>query len=702
MILFQWDGVFMFLTFSFLAQAAPVDPFTEPDAVERFKIERQVVTVSTRYAQTVEQAPSIVTVVTAADIRRYGYRKLTDILQSIPGVYVKPSKEGRDLAWFRGVISDDNNKIMLLVDGVPWFDGAYTHSWLDEYIPVFNIKQVEIIKGPGSAVYGSNAFSGVINVVTFNADDLGGGMARFSTGSFARQEIGVVGAEKYGDVELRAYARTFNVDGDGMDLNPKGEPNLLELRPRRSINGGAQLLWKGLHFKYDFVDYRHTYFFNPQYDYLGVQLESADEFSLNYRDDFFLIRYEASMGTMGRVTPYVYTQRYYDTSNYAYFGDMTLSDDGESVDWPQTFVHVIKFTERYGIGMEANIYPDPNHITVLGVGSEVNYIAQFEDQEFKDGSTQAEPIEFSAPQGSYITDIFAFAQHTMTINWWLEITGGARMDAYSHSGIFFSPRAGILILPDNTTTLKLLYGRAFRAPSARETLVYIAPDESGDVPFTNGNESLVPEVIDTVETEINGKLSSRLRLRGSLYYSLMNNEINKVENPNNTGSLGHYYYSNQGKTNIVGGEVEGQFRPSMFALDGSFAATYAMDEDNQSLQYEFPPQMIHLRAGWNPHPIIWANLTADAYSYRPRRDWSPDAKLPDGEPFILVNASFSSESFMDGRMRVDASVRNLMDTDYDTLSYVDDANSVRDGEVRYPNDYQNEGRNFYLGVETKF
>ena len=104
-----------------------------------------------------------------------------------------------------------------------------------------------------------------------------------------------------------------------------------------------------------------------------------------------------------------------------------------------------------------------------------------------------------------------------------------------------------------------------RAPSARETLVYIAPDDNGDV-LTNGNDQLGPEVIDTIETEINGRVLSEVLLRGALYYSLMNNEINKVENLANQGYLGHYYYANQGATNIVGGEIEGQYRPPGFVL----------------------------------------------------------------------------------------------------------------------------------------
>ena len=97
------------------------------------------------------------------------------------------------------------------------------------------------------------------------------------------------------------------------------------------------------------------------------------------------------MGTMGTVKPYLYTQRYYHTSNYAYLTGMRLNEDGENIDFGQTMVHTIKFTERYGAGIEANLHPDPNHITVLGVGTDINFVAQFEDQEYVNGSSVAEP-----------------------------------------------------------------------------------------------------------------------------------------------------------------------------------------------------------------------------------------------------------------------------------------------------------------------
>ena len=97
------------------AYAVPVDPFLEENNADLFRLEREVVTVASRYSQTLQEAPSIVSVITESDIRVMGYRNLTDVLRTIPGVYISVSKESRNLAWFRGVISSDNNKILLLI-----------------------------------------------------------------------------------------------------------------------------------------------------------------------------------------------------------------------------------------------------------------------------------------------------------------------------------------------------------------------------------------------------------------------------------------------------------------------------------------------------------------------------------------------------------------------------------------------------------
>ena len=79
-----------------------------------------------------------------------GFNTVADALRMIPGIYITTSIESRELAWFRGTISPDNNKILLLIDGVPWYDGVYNHAWIDNYLSLDHIQQIEVIKGPGS------------------------------------------------------------------------------------------------------------------------------------------------------------------------------------------------------------------------------------------------------------------------------------------------------------------------------------------------------------------------------------------------------------------------------------------------------------------------------------------------------------------------------------------------------------------------
>ena len=690
--------------FSSLVTAKPVDPFEEADETDVFWLERQVVTAASRYAQTLEQAPSIITVISDDDIQMMGYRTLSDLLRTIPGVYISMSKESRSLAWFRGVTSSDNNKILLLIDGVPWYDGVYTHAWIDEAIPLFNVKQVEVIKGPGSTIYGSNAFAGVINVVTYSAEELDGGIAQFSTGSFARTEIGAMVGKKVGDnASFRGYARTLEMRGDGLSVNPKGEYNVTASNPKTSINGGVELTWKNTLLRYDFLDYTHTYFVNPQNDISSVLLESADEFNLNYRNDYFYLRSDISMGLLGTVSPYIFTQRYYNSSNYAYTTGYSQDEEGE-ISLGENLVQAVKFTERYGMGLETHLQPGTNHISVFGAGADLTYVAEIQDYQFSNSSGERELSNFGAKSGDWISDIFIFGQHTWTATWWMELTGGVRLDAYNYSGLFVSPRAGLLFIPASGSSIKLLYGRAFRAPNARELLVYMTPDEDGVVDFSNGNTALRPESIDTVEFDLSGRGSEDLWIRASAFFSAIQNQIDKrTLADGQTSELGSQYYDNLGSSMALGGEAEVKWHPLIYALDLSYSMTYATDLTNGNMQYEFPMHMGHFRLGVNPEKKVWLNLRGDIYGSRPRTDWTTESLLPDGDPFALIHLNISTKPFKNESLSLQSTVFNLLDSDYETLIYRDDINALSsDGTAKYPNDIEGEGRSIYVGINTKF
>lgn len=684
---------------------AGVDPFEEPDETELLRAEQTLVTVASRYAQTIRQAPSMVTVVTAEQIRQHGHRTLADLLRGISGVYLSVSNESRTLAGVRAISSDDNNKILLLIDGVPWSDGIYGHAWLDEYIPLVHVKQVEVIKGPGSAVYGANAFAGVINVVTYGADDLVGGFGRVELGSYARQGLSVVagGGER---VRLRLHARMLSLDGDGLERTPGGQYNVTATNPRRSLSGGLSLQTAGLTMRYDHVDFRHTYFVNPQDDLLGVLAESAEPFNLSYASDYLSLRYDVSLGAELQISPYFYAQQHDNPGVYGWFDSAVSADeDTGALTLGQTLVSAQKRSERYGVGIEGQVRAGAEHITVGGMGTELTHVTQLEDLVFEDGaSSPSRPVTFSGEPG-WITDVFFFGQHTWTMSWWLELTAGARMDTHSYAGTSLSPRAGILIVPDDNGAVKLLYGQAFRAPNARELLVDVVADGNGENPFTNGNPDLLPEVIETLEAEVSGDPATNLTLRGASYASWIGDQISKTVSGD--GALGDRYYDNLGGAQIVGAELEVDWTPGRWQVGGNYALTLATDADTGNALYEFPAHMGHLRAGSAPVDGLWIGLQADLYSARPRAAWSPDAGLADGDPFGLLHLSLTSDGIASGRVRIDLSVHNLLNTAYETLIPAGDANALTtddDGGLvaKYSGDLTGEGRAAVLGVELDF
>ncbi len=681
----------------------PVDPFEEPDESELFRAEQQLVTVASRYAQTVRQAPSIVTVVSAGDIRRSGHRTLSDVLRSLPGIYVSTAKESRDLAWFRGVTSSDNNKILVLIDGVPWYDGIYTHAWIDEYLPLEHVRQVEVIKGPGSALYGTNAFSGVINVVTWDGSSLDGGFVRMGVGSDGRMHASTVFADvlpvRGHEVAVRAYARVLSADGDGLDTVPRGRRDVLGQDPKRAINGGFRVDIDGLAVALDLVDYRHTYFVNEQDDVLDVLLNSPDEFALSYHNLFFASHYDVDLGPLGRVRPYLYSQRHDNPGLYGWFEDAAV--EGDDAVWQTTLVETAKDSVRHGVGVEATLVPAAAHATVTGVGMEAIHVLELEDRYFQDLShDETTPSTFSAPAG-WITDAFLFGQHTWTASWWLELTGGARLDYHSYFGAFVSPRAGALFVPAETVLIKLLYGRAFRAPTARELLVEVGTDGDGNNLFTNGNPDLLPEITDTIEAELTLTPVRPLELRAAAFVSGIDQEINKQTAPD--PQLGNEFYANLGGALVLGSEIEATVESGPWEAVASYAYTQATDRETGRAIYEFPPHMAHARLGLRPVDFVSTAVLVDAFGSRPRSEWTPASGLGDGPAFALVHAAVTADGLARGAVAAEVSVRNVLDTEYQTLMPQEDANAVNDdGSPRYPEDIEGEGRSVHVAVEVRF
>jgi len=155
------------------AATKPVEP-TEISLEELIKMEVPVVEAASKYRQKTTEAPSSVTIITSDEVKKYGHRTLADILQTVPGMYVTYDRNYSFLGVRGFNLGGDNNRILLLVDGhrlnTSLSDSAFIGT--EFIVDVDLIERVEIIRGPGSSLYGNNAFFGVINVITRKGRDM--------------------------------------------------------------------------------------------------------------------------------------------------------------------------------------------------------------------------------------------------------------------------------------------------------------------------------------------------------------------------------------------------------------------------------------------------------------------------------------------------------------------------------------------------
>jgi outer membrane receptor protein involved in Fe transport len=678
-----------------------VDPFEEPEEWDLFAAQDRLVTVASRYQQTTREAPALVTVIEAEEIRRFGYRTLADVLQSVSGIFLSQSPEGYQLAWVRGVIQSDNNKILLMIDGVPTYDGFYTHAWIDAYLPLDHVRQIEVIKGPGSAIYGTNAFSAVINVVTYDAAHLKGGFVRASAGSFGTRSAMAMTGEALGNSgSWTAYARVHDTLGDGIERTPKGERDVQGQKPISATNAGFKVNWKGLKLRYDHISYSASYLTQSESNLFEVLLESPDEFNLGFRNDFLFASYDWELADEVLLSPWLLFQDHDNPGLYGWLQEPEISEDEESGElesaWAGTLVETEKHTRRYGAGVNFEARPAFAHVLVAGAGFEATEVVEVEDRYFVDfDSTPLDPSPFFVPEGEWVGGVHVFAQHNWSPLYWMKLTSGARLDYNQTTETFFpSPRLGVLMVPSSSVAAKLLYGRAFRAPSVRELLVEVATEEDGSYKFTASNPDLLPETIDTIEGELTWTPGPGAELRSAAFVSILDQTINKSDDPNQ--------YVNQGGALIAGAELEAKFNIGPLSARTSYAFTWGKDDETGFPIYGFPPHMMHLLTSLALLDGLYFNTEIDAYSAQPRTDWAPDSKARDGDGFFMTHLGLSTARKADGHVRFDFSIRNVFDSAAPSLVYVERANATKDGVRKYPNDIEREGRSFRVGVDVLF
>jgi len=181
-VVYLWISTFVFPAYG----QGPQTDLSQYTIEDLMRTEVGTVYGASKFQQKVTDAPASVTIVTAEEIRKYGYRTLAEVLRSVPGLFVDYDRN-YSYVGLRGFSrpGDYSSGILLLIDGHRTNDNVYdSPNFGTEFIlDVSLIKRVEVIRGPASVLYGSNAFFGVINVITKRGRDARGAEISVDTGS---------------------------------------------------------------------------------------------------------------------------------------------------------------------------------------------------------------------------------------------------------------------------------------------------------------------------------------------------------------------------------------------------------------------------------------------------------------------------------------------------------------------------------------
>ncbi len=509
------------------------DPFAEPSVeapeLMLFK-EIPVVVAAGKREQTESQAAASVSVVSADQIDKMGYRSLADVLRGQRSFYLH-SDGLNSFAGVRGFLrpGEWNARILVLVDGRPTREPVYAQTHLDQdfVVPMEAIKRVEVVRGPGSALYGSNAVFAVINVVTKDGADVNGGQIKVkggnkesgaASGMYGTNIAGwdVIGAASgfttAGDKNIQYdkvhdAARNFGhiVDFDHEDAYSafakarKGDFTIeLDLERRKKDNRSATYL---------------ASWFDP-----GRMLEDRANLTLKYDHR---VNEGQSLHAMAYVGYYNYDQKY------------RIDDAGAG----QPF-HYRTQAESEWVGAEIHYdwqIDKTFHLTVGADGTQSLNTRQH-DSTTVDGNVLDVDPSFNSWG--------IFAEGEWKVAPWLTLTAGLRLDHVQRIDLQVNPRAAAIITPTKEDTIKLMYGRAFRAPNLYE-LFYASPGAN------TPNPGLNPEICDTWEIAWERQFKGGWRTSVNYYYWRFTKSIESTALADDS-----FQYQNGGNLYANGVELE--------------------------------------------------------------------------------------------------------------------------------------------------
>lgn len=498
----------------------------------------KVVTAS-GYMQTTSEAPSTITVITSQQIADRGYEQLEDALRDIPGIdMIHINGYAPTLIYFRGMYGAENLRALLMIDGIVENNILGSNDMAGPSYSLHNVERVEIIWGPVSALYGANAFGGVINIITKKGADINGlhfqqGFGSFNT-IFSKLNAGL----RKEKIEFNIAGTLYSTDGPvfkNRDPNYSGS----YVDKAHSLNATVSYYAKKSKTSIGYRTYRTpmgwgTYSNSPT-AYLHLPPQGNNNSGI-----IGIIQREIRGEKSGQIDSYLRTwfiQHEYALNDKLNFTSrFTYRETGQAED---SYIYVTSdgrklirapiasysnraegelfanysLSEMHRFSAGIQFFQDNVESGARGITLDLStiYLIDGRDTVLNLYSTFLKrKFDIRNNFGSYLQYVLSTKLLKKT-----QFTFGARYDNNSYFGDAFSPRVAIVNQPNQKLTFKLQFGTAFRAPSNLE--IYQTPP--------NGNFQLKQEKIKTYEANVIYSFSKNWRTQLNGFFNNLTDVI---------------------------------------------------------------------------------------------------------------------------------------------------------------------------------
>ncbi len=654
------------LTISLSLQASDANLYMDMDLEQLLDV--RIVTAS-KYSQKLSETASSVTVIDQQQIKQFGYRTVGDALRSVPGFFVVNNRTYENVG-IRGFdqSADFNGRMLVMIDGIRVNEAIFDSGFVGSELPldIDLVEQIEVVRGPGSSMYGSNAFLAVVNVITRNGKDFQGGELAGAWSSFETYKGRFSYGRKHDNgLEYLISGTGLSSEGPALKFPEQANDNNPDGLTKTNSEDGEQVFAKASWGDFSFEGgYGNRNKGVPG----GLFGSNFDDPGNTYQDSeaFVNLQYEKALTPKLDLIARAFYGDYDNTSLYQY--ESTTNNSRSHAWWT---------------GFETRLISThfDRHTVIGGLEVQENWLQDVANFDTNPDALYSQDSRDSHRIGVYLQDDIAVTEQ-------LKLSLGARMDDYSLvNNILFSPRVGLIYQPFSETTLRLQYGQAFRAANVAQQFQAYEPgksDEDGDgiaetLNFTGllANPSLQPEQVETYEVGLEQTIAKYWNLSATGYYMELDkliailpvdDDFEQQTNANSqTGYGGEFALRRQWANGIQ--------------LRTGYSVQYAKNKDGSSI--------LNI-----PHHIYQLNLMAPLFT----------PKLQGGLELQTLSSRESLNGKVPGYTRLNLSLL------YQPIKYVDLSASVYDllndnkiEQLAYGLPFiPQEGRTFRLKLELHF